>query len=237
MKTAAWGVVVAVGALLPLGAASAEVIVQYTFPTLQASETGPGYNPTTVHAGLDAAFDMAVKDGGANITIEISNPSPNYGSQPVLRVNPASGNTGITAAIANNAYFQFTIAPDSGMVLNLTDLTFNAARGGGSTPRGWAMTTSVGGLTTVIASSDIGTQRPDWTPYTVDLSGPAFQDLSGPLTIRFYAYSPASGSTIEFDDITLNGAVVPEPHGAALLLIGMVGFLFLRRTRRRDRSD
>lgn len=232
-----------VGAVLPLfiallaaSHAPADIIVQYTFPTQTGAgvETGVGYNPTTVHPNLDLTFDMAVKDTAGTITIEISNPTPNYSTQPVLRVD-ADGNTGGTTslerlgnAVANNKYFEFKIRIPTGYNLDLSSLDFVAARGGAGVPRGWGLKTSASGLAAgdaFVRWADITTVRATWTSVPVNLSGSAFQDLTGDVTFRFYVYSPGDGSTMEFDNITLNGALTPEPTTLALLGLGALGLL------------
>jgi len=217
-------------------AAQAATLVQYAFPDAHGAgvETGSGFSPTTVDAGLDALFDMAVKDSSGNVSIGTENPSPNYVTEPVLRVDPLGGANSAAAAVANSVYFSFAIAPEAGKTLGLTNLTFDAARGGGATPRGWALRSSVDGFAADISSADIPTQRQTFTPYDISLGDPQYQGLSSSVEFRFYVYSPSSGSTVEFDNITLNGTVVPEPAGIALIALGAMGcWPLLRRRKRR----
>jgi hypothetical protein len=130
------------------------------------------------------------------MTFEISNEATSYASAPELRTFPPF--TTASASIAANAYWQFTVNPAAGQTMNLTDLQFDSARGGGGTPRGWALETSVDGFgsATILQQTDLPTVRPTWTHYTIDLSAAKFQDITTPTTFRFYVYSPASGSTI-----------------------------------------
>ena len=58
--------------------------------------------------------------------------------------------------------------------------------------------------------------------------------MTDTLTFRIYVYSPANGSTIEFDDITIWGEVfelevIPEPGTLSLLALGVLGLLRRRR--------
>lgn len=214
----------------------AAVIVQFTFPTAHGAgvETGPGFSATTLAANVTAT---PVADTSGNVIIGTENPTPNYSTQPVLRVDPAGNSSSAAQAVTNNKYFSFTITPDLGYELDLSSLQFKAARGGSSTPRGWVVRTSADGFAANLGSSDIATQRATWTDYTVPLGGAQFQDVTVPLTFRFYVYSPAAGQTIEFDNITVNGevvAVIPEPVTALMAGAGLV-LLVARRFHRHRR--
>ena len=211
-------------------------LVQYTFPTAHGAgvETGSGFNPTTIAAGIDALYNMAVRDTANTITIGTENPTPNYASQPVLRVDPDGSSSSLAQAITNNKYFVFSISPEDGYYLDLLRLDFNAARGGAGAPRGWGLRSSADLFATTLGSSDIGTVRPNWTAYSVPLTAAYFDQVTDALTFRVYIYSPADGSTIEFDDITLVGEAfleqaVPEPATLSLVALGILGLLRRRR--------
>lgn len=64
----------------------------------------------------------------------------------------------------------------------------------------------------------------------LDLTDPMFQELSE-ATFRMYVYSPSSGSTIEFDNIRING-VIPEPGTLAMALAAAAMVLCRRRRKR-----
>jgi hypothetical protein len=38
-------------------------------------------------------------------------------------------------------------------------------------------------------------------------------------TFRIYSYSPATGNSLDYDNITVNGDVVPEPAAAGVLAV------------------
>lgn len=134
--------------------------------------------------------------------------SAGYAADPVLIANPPDDDTNTVAeAVANDSYWFFSIAPDAGKTISLTSLTFNVARGGASTPRGYAVRSSVDEFATNLATADVATQRTTFTPVTVDLSGASFQNLSSAVTFNIYVYAPVSGNSLDFDDITINGSV------------------------------
>jgi len=223
----------AIAFLVVAPAAQADIILQFTFPTADGVgvETGPGLNPTTVHPNLNASVLMAIRDTSNKVTLGTENPTPNYATQPVLRVNPDGNANSAAAAVTNGVFFSFSLEPEAGYVLNLTSLEFKAARGGASVPRGWVVRSSLDAYAADIGTADIPSQRPNWTNYSLDLSGALYQNISGPVTFRFYVYSPAAGSTIEFDDITLNGTAVPEPAAWTLLATGLLVVGLLRKRR------
>ncbi len=181
-------------------------LAQWNFPVAGAygTETGPGFSASDVAPGLGAG---SIADTSGNVTMgAVALTYPN----PVIQVSPGNGSTTIAEAVAGNRYFEFTVTPDSGMLLDLSALTFDAGRGGVSAARGWGIATSLDGFATVIDSSEPGhvpAQRPDMTPFSVDLTGADFQGITGAVTFRIYVYSPNAGNTVEFDNFNLEGAV------------------------------
>ena len=86
----------------------------------------------------------------------------------------------------------------------------------------------------------VPTVRPDFTAFTVNLSGAQFNDLSA-VTFRLYDFVPGGGQSIEFDNVTLNGtpSPAPEPHSLGLFGLGalglVVGYAWPRRAMRGSR--
>jgi hypothetical protein len=209
-------------ALLLAAPACGGVIVQYSF-------TGPTWSATTLSAGATAT---AVTGMGtlSSFTIESG---LGYSTSPVLKANPGGTvSNDVSTAFANGNYFYFTITPDAGMELDLVSLTFSAARGGSSTPRRTGVRTSVTGTTNLLAA-DVDTLRPTWSDFSVSLSGPQFQNLTGPVTFQIAVATPSTGSSLEFDDVTVNGeaAPLPEPATLALMGAGLGATLAVRRRR------
>lgn len=130
-----------------------------------------------------------------------------YATEPVLLSIPTSGATNVSTSISTGSYFTFSINPTSGNSFSLTTLTFNIARGGAATPRGYDVRSSADDYATTLGTSDVATQRPNWTAVSIDLSGASFQNISGSITFRIYVYAPTTTNTLDIDDIVLNGTV------------------------------
>jgi hypothetical protein len=142
----------------------------------------------------------------------------NYVSTPVLTVNFNAAQSTLTAALAANAWLTFTLKVGSSVSdLDLTSLTFNVAKGGTSSPRGYAVyvTTPTSSFAAVQTATDVTAVRPDWgSLQTINLSATAgLQNLTAGQLVTFCVpvYSPAATSSLEFDDITVRGNLTPLP--------------------------
>lgn len=121
--------------------------------------------------------------------------------------------------------------------LDLTSLTFNAARGGAGTPRGYGLlvTTPTTLNEPLQGATDLTTARPNSVLQSIDLSGiGSLQNLVAGQVVTFEIpiYSPVSTSTLILDDLTVNGnvTVVPEPTIISLAGLGACALMvFLRR--------
>ena len=204
-------------------AIAASVIVQYAFPL-------GSYLPTTTALNVTSA---AVSETGssADLAQGVALPNTVYLQQLILSTTAAT-------AVSNNQYFQFTVGANAGYALNLSDLSFDAGRGGSSTPRGWVLRSSIDGFAANIATAAIPTVQPTMTPFSVALSASPYQGLLSPVTFRIYGYSPAApGVGNYFDNLTLNGLAiqvqaVPIPGAMAMFLDcpGSFGGRLRRRT-------
>lgn len=165
--------------------------------------------------GLMAAGGLTQGPGLIGATWIPSAGTLGYSSGPVLQVSSTA--TDFATASANQAWFTFTLTVGSSVTdLDLTSLTFNGARGGGSTPRGYGIyvTTPTTTDELVQGATDFATQRPIWSPQNINLTGLAsLQNLTAgqQITFKVAVYTPATGSSVEFDDITIKGNVSPGP--------------------------
>ena len=221
------------------GSAQGDVLARYDFGADEATQTR---NPATVNAGVTAT--------------PITSPSTGYGDTahvqgPVwwfAESNPAGGNVlamgwpGNAYEPAHNntggpAYFSFTVTPNAGNILNLTDLQFKVgtAQAGSFNPVFYVNTDVDGFGSTEWIHSDTITAQPaggalNWQDETVSLTGLQYQGLDG-ITFRIY-YDGDFGPEGLWDNIVLNGTVVvPEP--AALSVLALGGMIVLARRRRR----
>jgi hypothetical protein len=196
-------------ALVGAGTARAQLAL-YPFAEPNTGRTGAGFEATIVDPNATAT-DVSLSDGiPASNEDYIEDPptGPLYGF-PVLRLQPSTSHSDSQnplQALANDKYFEFTVTANAGFGLYLTDLEFNAARGGSATPRGFVVISksSKDGYWRILDQEDVPTVRNVQTPYAIDLSGSAFQNLPD-ITIRVYSYTPSTGQSVEYNMLSLNG--------------------------------
>ena len=209
-------------------------LLRYTFGTPGSEstvETAPGFAPTIFGTGLTAT---PVTDPMGTVGIEISSAATTPANAPFLRLDPQGGSTTPAGAVTANKYFEFTLSPDPGYQFTLESIAFDVTRGGGSTPRGYVLRSSVDNFSTDLAGSDLTTARPTYTPVSVTL-GSTYADLTTPVTFRFYNYAPAAGNSIDYDNISLSGTItaVPEPGMLAIGALGAFALMSASTKRRR----
>jgi hypothetical protein len=169
--------------------------------------------PQIQDAANTAAGGALTAGAGLNLFDANANPTTNYASAPVLQVNFKVAGVDLASALTRSNWFTFQLTVATNVAdLDLTQLTFNAARGGSSTPRGYAVyvTTPTTTNQLVQSATDIATVRNNWTAQAMDLSGvSSLQNLKAGQKITFTipVYSPATNSSVEFDDLKVRGIV------------------------------
>jgi hypothetical protein len=139
-----------------------------------------------------------------------------YPTTPVFSAGPATilfdtyGLTNSADALAAGVLLQFDFTVGSGVTnLVLDKLTFDGARGGGATNRGYGVYLTTPTTTDEKIGDDKAflTQRPTWDPQTVDLSGVmSLQGLTNGQTVTVkIPFWASTNQTIELDNITLHG--------------------------------
>lgn len=175
-----------------------------------------------------AAGGNLTKASGLN-GFNVNQTGISYLTEPVLNVNFNAANSPTSNSLANavttNSYFSFTLTAGAGTTdIDLSSLTFNIAKGGGSNPRGYGVYVTPPGGPEVQVRGQTNLPdtalRPNFETQTIDLSGlTTLQNLTASqvVTFKIYLYSPAAGSALDLDDITVNGTsgavVVVDPAG------------------------
>lgn len=182
----------------------ADILDQYTFGS---DGSTPGVlTPTTV--GANVSPTSITPDSG--LALDLTNPVVQPPSTPYLRTTFNVLSQTPDAAIINNADFKFTLAANAGFLLELTSLTFDVMRGGTTAPRGYDVRSSVDNFAATLGTADVTTNRPTFTPVSIDLSGSVFQNLST-ITFKIFCYTPATGSSVDYDNIVVNGITMALP--------------------------
>lgn len=172
-----------------------------------------------------------------------------------LSSSTAFANMNITSGSLDlQDYLEIGISADSGYVLNLSSLTFifggsvalaassgavvsSQVRSNAETlPFSTSLTLEPGAVT--VASTTVpNTNTTVWNTFTIDLSGSDFQELGGVL-FRFYIYDDLNNgqSYVRFDNIVLEGGVVPIPEPSAGILGGFAFLLLALEHRRMKRK-
>jgi len=218
--------VLGLSALLSASPAYSAVLLRYNMavvtPTTQDAVNGAGGGSLTNGAGL---FAFVINDVPGT-----------YTTAPVLRVIP-NGHTTAAQAFTNSSFFSFSLTVGSNVSdLDLTSISFDVARGGTSTPRGFAIRvdTPTTADQVVRTAQDVDTVRTTFTNYSTTLNGFAsLQNLvaGNVVTFEIAVYSPSNGNSLEFDNLIVNGDVslVPEPSTVAIAGLGLVVLGFRRR--------
>jgi len=151
-----------------------------------------GGNPS-----LDNPFTSG-QNVNANITVSgIGRGAGISGNAGADRYNANSWNT---AAIDLTAYFYWTLTPNADQRIDFTNFVYTG-QASGTGPTSFAFRSSVDNYTT-----DIG--APDVNGETISLAGSPYQNITSPITFRFYGWGASAGpGTFSINDFTFNGAV------------------------------
>ncbi len=148
-------------------------------------------NPYTTGQTVDGSITVSGIGRGSGIA----------GTNANNRYNATGWNSALFDA---NDYFYFTLTPTTGCHINFTTFIYTSQASSAS-GMSFAVRSSIDGYTTDIAT-------PTSTGTTVSLSGAAYQNITGPITFRIYAWgASAAGGTFSINDFVFNGSVVCGP--------------------------
>jgi len=208
--------------------ATAALIADYEFATnfdLSSSVTGvlsstPG----------DVSFGAGYAAGA--VSTGLGNPA-----RAVFFGSSTATAADLAAAIAADDYATFTITPDAGTPLNLTELRFDSQINFPTSVTTWTLYADPdsGMLGTLI---DTGALAAPASPAVFEteaanLTGAALlQNITTARTFRIYFHGYTSGTAaFRIDNIQLDGVVVPEPASLVLMTTLLVGSVMVRRRR------
>jgi len=141
-----------------------------------------------------------------NSHITVSGIGRGSGIVGTAATNRYNANTWNSAVFDATKYFEFTITPNSGYLINFSSLVYTGQVSATTPPNAFAFRTSVDGF-----GSNVGT--PTATGTTISLAG--YQGISVPITFRLYAWGAGSATaTFSVNDFTFNGNVIVAPPTA-----------------------
>ena len=134
-----------------------------------------------------------------NANITVSGIGRGAGITAITALNRYTAANWSTTVLDGNDYFEFTLTPNFGYKIDLASFVYTGQVSSG-TPS-FAFRSSVDGFSTNIGA-------PVTAGATISLAAAAYQNLTGAITFRYYAYGLAAGTTTySINDFTFNGTV------------------------------
>jgi hypothetical protein len=172
-----------------------------------------GTNPNTGNpyvAGQVVDPDVTVSGIGRGSGISSDNANNRYNASGWTQ------NTSITNPNNPADYYYFTITPNPGYSLSLGSFTYTGQRSG-TGPRSFAFRSSLDNFATNVGPANTNGR-------TIDLSASAFQNITSPITFRFYGYEADNGTgTYSINDFSFLGNAVVLPATFDKLTASFVG--------------
>ncbi|MBA4300615.1 MAG: hypothetical protein C0433_11015, partial [Cyclobacterium sp.] len=182
-----------------LGIIGFSLVMQSAFGQSIFSNPITGTNPNTTNpytAGQTVSAGITVSGIGRGTGITGVNQNNEYRA------------SGWNSTFNADDYFEWTINPNSCRSLNLVSFEYNSNRSNINI-NSFSFRSSLDNY-----ASGIGTPTAGGT--TIDLSGAAFQNITGPITFRLYAWGTSNaGHTFSIEDFTFNGTITTNPTANA----------------------
>jgi hypothetical protein len=218
--------------------AAAQVLFTYTFSdvTQTSGKTSAG----------GSANNIVFSDFAASANVSANSAAANLFGFDTWSTGATNGTNTFTGSVDPLRYYEFTITPQTGYSLSLSNITFDAGRSS-TGPRQFVIRTSNDSFTSNLSGTASGvvsivsgnvfqftdnTSTNLVTGQSVSLS--AFSNLTTALTLRIYAYNAElSGGTFRIDNVAINGSVtaIPEPSTYAAIFgaLALAGVMIHRR--------
>lgn len=213
------------------------------------------------NAATLASYDMentlnralaSLVDGGVTATSLTGNSLAPFGAlqKPTGNfyttwITTVGGGSTVQDALTAAQYMHLTVTPLAGQSFTLSSLSFDIFAATGTTTSFRQI--YVFSDKTGFADGDellTGSTNPSYTTpfslipfntvtvgqnFSIDLSG--FAAVNDSVTFRIYFQTPNAAQGIALDNLTVSGAVVPEPSALAVLGLGVIALLTTKRSR------
>ena len=213
---------------------------EFTGTSLDATTAHPDLIASALAVGVDGTeLGVFANNQGHGISggTVIANTSPASASAPTFYVVGTNTTTTAAGSVTANDFVHFTINVANGLQGTLSSLTFDYTTNGntsGTNTSTFFLRSSVDGYTNDIGSSasvsyfSNNLLNNPYLRHTVDLS--SFSPVEDDITFRLYIYQTGgTGNVTRFDNLTLNGDVIPEPATCVLAGLGLFAALGRRR--------
>ena len=212
-------------------------------------------------ASIDISFNFGTSSGTTSPTagtpsnftvgdITLGNTLGSIASNPNI-TNPSSGYTGASGNFnydqitqngaslntSTSAYYQFTVTPDPGFFVQITDFDFGALSTTTTGPLSYVLRWSVDNYAANVTSVGSLTRGTAWALKNNTFTAKTSTTSGAAVDFRLYFYNTTAAVSgtpnVSIDDVKTSLAAVPEASGCA----GLVGLTWLHRRVKRAKQQ